>query len=408
MFIRWTISLIPGARSSDSPRAASTVVSPSTLPPVLFEIRVAEPPSGYYWVAGGPRSLEALSIGPDEPLIHQDFRVRKGTIWTFQFTRGPQRQPCAGFVSGESKILWEAFAAHADDTGRLQLPLPAEEREVALAVRESSGESAELDTGSLYLRLKWDLGFRPNEVKQIALEDQVGPAFHLIGDNNNTASLTSPGSQIEPVIDNGRLVIRVMMPVRGALDLGAVTGQVLDDRDRPVPGARVGLAASGDFVSNELRHQSTTNAEGRYRLRDIPRREIHGEPLAFQIVVVKDGYAGQVSPPQTLKEDTSPRYQVLDPIRLTPGIAISGTVIDHRGQPVAGARVLSSRPLRYRGLSARSQTARTDDDGRFTLHDLERGLTQLTASDAFVIGGPSDVRVGIAQSVLLQLPKPRR
>ena len=78
-----------------------------------------------------------------------------------------------------------------------------------------------------------------------------------------------------------------------------------------------------------------------HRLRDIPRRKIDGEPLTFQIVVVKEGYAGFVSALFTLKEGTTEKLQVVDPIRLEPGVAVGGIVVDHRGQPVAGARMTS-------------------------------------------------------------------
>ena len=64
-------------------------------------------------------------------------------------------------------------------------------------------------------------------------------------------------------------MIRVAVPHRDSNDFGAVTGQVFDDKGQPIPGVRVGLATTRYRVSDELRHQSTTNAEGRYR-RDIP------------------------------------------------------------------------------------------------------------------------------------------
>ena len=168
----------------------------------------------------------------------------------------------------------------------------------------------------------------------------------------------------------------------------------------------MGLAATRYRISNELRHQSTTTAEGRYRLRDIPRRRIDGEPFAFQIVVAKQGYAGFVSPSLTLNKGTTDKLQVVDSIRLEPGVAMSGIVVDHRGQPVAGARVRTSKPISQSGLSANLPTVVADKSGRFTLHDLQRGMTQLTAYDGVAFSVGRYVWVGSSRSILLQLPEP--
>ncbi len=95
--------------------------------------------------------------------------------------------------------------------------------------------------------------------------------FRLI-DAHEAAATLQAGASIVPVNENGKLVIRVDVLYRNLEDFGALTGQVLDDQSQPLAGVRVGLAASTPTrVSNDLRHQSTTNAQGRYRLRDIPR-----------------------------------------------------------------------------------------------------------------------------------------
>ena len=107
-------------------------------------------------------------------------------------------------------------------------------------------------------------------------------------------------------------------------------------------------------ISTELRHQSTTDAEGRYRLRDIPRRGIAGEELAFEIIAVKEGFADHVSLPVDLKENANEKLQVVDPIRMSLGVAVSVMVIDHLGKPTPGVHVLNRKALRYRGLLARS------------------------------------------------------
>ena len=186
---------------------------------------------------------------------------------------------------------------------------------------------------------------------------------------------------------------------------------MVDDHDRPIAGVKVGMITGGSHVSSELRHQSTTNAEGQYRLREIPRRAIDGRPLELQILLAKEGYASFVSPSRTLKENATEKLEVVEPIRLERGGSMSGIVVDHRGQPVAGARVLTSLDVRYRGLDDHMARVRTDEKGRFTIRDLPRGSPRLIASDGKTSSSTIHLRLGNSNPVVcLQLPesRPRR
>ncbi len=378
------------------------------LPAGSVQVEIAEAPVGYYWVRKGPGWMDSLRIGPDEPAVQREYRVRKGTVWDFQFIRGAQRKPAPVFLSALDISSRKSFEAQADHAGRLHFALPSEGGHVALYVRESSESSHhQLKTGFLLMGLTWEPNFLPGELKEIARLEHRGNGFRLIDPTEKSSAVLMTAAPIEPVVENGRLVIRVALPDRDTQDLGAVTGQVLDDLNRPIPGALVGLAATDYHVSRELRHQSTTNAEGWYRLRDIPRRGIDGKPLKFQIVATKERRAGFVSPELAFKEGTTGKFQVVDPIRLKPGVAISGIVVDHRGKPVAGARVHSNKPVPHIGLSESLQTVRTDGNGRFTLLDLRPGMTQLIVNDGTALSAWQHVMAGQSPPVLLQLPEER-
>ena len=76
-----------------------------------------------------------------------------------------------------------------------------------------------------------------------------------------------------PVKENGKLVIRVPILHRDAKDFAALTGQILDEKGQPIPGPRVGLwAPETPPEPGESHFKAITDREGRYRLRDIPRR----------------------------------------------------------------------------------------------------------------------------------------
>jgi RNA polymerase sigma factor (sigma-70 family) len=371
------------------------------LPVGRVHVEVAEPPAGYYWFRRGPGWVDSLLIAADVAEIHREYHVREGTVWDFQFARGKKLEPVRGFVSGIDVRSHEAFEARADDTGRVHFTLPSEGRVAALTVRESSPSTPQLDTGSFHLRLSWESDFRPADVQQIVEDPRDGHGIRLIDAEQRSATLFT-AAPIEPVIENGKLVIRVILPDRELGDFAAVTGQVLDAEDRPVRGARVGLVATRARVSNELQHQSTTNAEGRYRLRDMPRRGIDGKLLSFQIVVAKAGYAGFVSPPIPFNERTGENPQLVEPIRLKPGVVISGIVVDHRGFPVGGASVYTTKPVPYSGLSDTMPTVRADEAGRFTMDYLRTGKTQLTAFDSLGHTVTKQLLVESSQTVVLQ------
>ena len=290
------------------------------------------------------------------------------------------------------------------------MTLPVQGQAVTFSFRESAPFSPLADTGSLTARLFWDTGFRPDEIQEVSSADGTVRGFRVIDANEKTATLRAE-SPIELINDKGRLVIRVALPDRKSRDFGAITGQVVDDHDRPIAGVKVGMTTGGFHVSSELRHQSTTNAEGQYRLREIPRRAIDGRRLELQILLAKEGYASFVSPSLTLKENATEKLELVEPIRLERGGSMSGIVVDHRGQPVAGARVLTSLDVRYRGLDDHMARVRTDEKGRFTIRDLPRGSTRLIASDGKTSSSTIHLRLGNSNPVVcLQLPesRPRR
>ena len=67
------------------------------------------------------------------------------------------------------------------------------------------------------------------------LADKPSRGFRLIDANEKSATLQA-AALIEPVNANGRLVIHLAVPDRDSKDFGALTGQVLDDNDRPIAG----------------------------------------------------------------------------------------------------------------------------------------------------------------------------
>ena len=375
------------------------------LPAGIVSVEIVECPRGYYWVRKSPGFADSFAMGAEQE-IHREYLVRKGTTWDIHFTRGAEGKPAPGYVCGGNIEWTEQFEAFADERGQLHFTVPIDQRIVSLEVREFAHHPSRLSTGSIALVLAWEPDFQPAGAKEI-VRAAHSSGYHFIDVNTKSAEIRGKASSIQPVIENGALLIRVPLPDRDSEYFGAVTGQVLDENDRPLPGVLVGIVASNSCVSDELRHHSTTTADGRYRLRDIPRRTIDGKLFEFQIVLAKEGYTGVVSPTLVFKADNAAKFQLLDPIQLRPGAGISGTVIDHRGRPVAGARVRANKPIPYSGLSEKIQTAWTDINGRFTLRDLRRGMALLSASSG-ALEAQERVMVGSTPTVLIQFPETKR
>ncbi len=97
-----------------------------------------------------------------------------------------------------------------------------------------------------------------------------------------------------------------------------------------------------------------------------------GSRVNVFVVATKDGYAGVDSPRVALPPGTDDSPRVLDPIRLAPGFSLSGRVVDPQGRPVAGAWVDVRGPY-----ALHAQSVRTDEQGRFRVPNLPKGLVSL-------------------------------
>ncbi len=90
------------------------------------------------------------------------------------------------------------------------------------------------------------------------------------------------------------------------------------------------------------------------------------------VVVTKDGYAGVDSQSITLPSNDGDKPPALEPLRLEPGMSLSGTVVDPAGRPAIGVWV------EVRGSYALGQqSSRTDEKGHFRVKNLPNGVVNL-------------------------------
>ena len=377
------------------------------VPAGNIRVRVSDPPPGYL-VASIQEAPAILTVGPDHPAINRDFRVRKGAIWTFRFARGSDQKPTSGYVAanGPGNRRGIQSRAQADEHGLARLTLPTEGGKISLAVSESAPWLNELQTGRLVMSLEWEPSFRPDELEEITRLAGKDRLFRLIDADGKAATLQVPDA-FEPTNDKGMLVIRVAIPYRDSKDFTVITGQVLDEQGRPVAGARVGITAMVRRDPNALTTIATTDRQGRYRIRDIPRRAIDGRTLALRIVVTKEGYAGLESPSLTLKEGESDRPHIVDPVVLVRGVSLGGIALDHRGRPLAGTWIEAYQPLVNDGRSGPLQLTQTDGEGRFTFQHFHQGVVQLFLAQGNMFKYWTYLADGSPEEARLMLPEKR-
>jgi len=149
--------------------------------------------------------------------------------------------------------------------------------------------------------------------------------------------------------------------------------------DEPVRRATVHLHSSDSESPN---YQATTDAEGRFEIKDI-------EPGRYALQVERDGFRVQrlgigrlwVRSRESLPVVLSPGQKLDILAFLVPGGVLAGRVLDADGEPVSNVAVQALRNAFYSGKRRLlpAQTAQTNDLGEFRLHGLRAGSYYLKA-----------------------------
>ncbi len=158
------------------------------------------------------------------------------------------------------------------------------------------------------------------------------------------------------------------------LDSGlTIAGVVQEEQGAPVAGAKISFTGPGlDSTKREnvaLYSRASvihTDASGHFVSRQMPSSADHG----IGVVVSHPDFAAQWLP-AALPESLRTNWVIV----LTRGMPLPGRVVSAQGGPVGGATVLASEPHGGADVSARS-----DDEGSFTLAHMPLGLAQLVVS----------------------------
>ena len=346
------------------------------------------PPPGY-WLANTEQWLDDMAFGPESPMQRRDYLLRRGTTWVFRVPKSPGH-------GALSVVVWSGtFRAMVDDQGLAHLTLPSEGGRFAVALTNTA-RGVTIDTPPR---------FQPDRLKDISSVKGKDRHFRLTDTEGRSATILAP-VPIEPINENGRLTIRVAPPVSVASDDGELVGQVVDPLGRPIAEADLALSVSLGPSAQKWKDkgpQWTTDEQGRYALRGVPRHALDGRPARLNVMVTKRGFAPAMSP--EIRFDPAAKGKPLEvaPIRLQPGVELRGVVVDHRELPVVGAWVHpTSHSFGSSGLPL--QAGRTDEKGRFVSRNLFPGPTGLAVSYGKLKVNHSYLADGSPEEVRIQLP----
>jgi protocatechuate 3,4-dioxygenase beta subunit len=326
------------------------------------------PPIGYLRSGSGSEQIAFTKTAPEASL---NFRARRGTRWDFKVTNGPTGETVPGTVTAfsRSRPTGGICRSQKGQDGLQVLTLPSEFGEMSILIQK------EIKGGSFSsLRLEWDDHFQPEAIKSIERVPGDAIRYRLTDLSGNSATLATT-DLAEAKMARGKLVIDVPLPAPDPKNLVELIGQVVDEEGKPIADALVTLEyvldTAGPHLSENLRPQTKTNSQGKYRFSAIERLFSAGKPCAVRLSVSREGFAGIESAPFQLEPPVG-RPQNAGLIRLASGLSITGIVKDPQGNPVFGAWVAATKSDALVG-----QPTKTDENGHFTVRNLPAGLVSL-------------------------------
>ena len=172
---------------------------------------------------------------------------------------------------------------------------------------------------------------------------------------------------------------------------GAISGRVINQRGEPI------LCASVRLLNRGVSPVVSTDAQGRFEFTGLPAGRYGLETTKILHLTSRYG-SDRSRQPSTQISLTGSRVLTNVDLVLPTGSAITGTVVDEAGEPVAGILIRALKPrgsaeVRFATSAFGAQPQRTDDRGRFRLFGLLPGTYFISASMDGVMG------LGLAQTI---------
>jgi len=153
-----------------------------------------------------------------------------------------------------------------------------------------------------------------------------------------------------------------------------IAGNVFDmATSKPLANARIAVERLKAQAEYETVVTGQTDAEGRFRIEKVPAG-------TYRVTASAEGYAALVAGYERLVKDG---YLPFDDIELAPEAAVSGSVTDDAGKPIAEATVHLAETMGINGMGYRLVTrawTTTDAEGRFEMNAVPTGYGRVLCS----------------------------
>ena len=188
----------------------------------------------------------------------------------------------------------------------------------------------------------------------------------------------APGSTVLVVVFAFSVMAQAQQPAPkekpGPASSGTISGKVVNENGQPLPNVQVYVRPFGTNANPNI---AVTDREGTFEVSGL-------DPVSYSVSAIAPAYVPPIREPQSLP----PRYRPGDSVTLTliKGGAVTGTVTNSVGEPVAGiaVRVQMIRDVNGRIVPRGAATERlTDDRGVYRIYRLMTGTYVVSA------GGPT-------------------
>jgi thiol-disulfide isomerase/thioredoxin len=352
-----------------------------------------QPPPGFRM---GDFAYQGLAATPTQPVVHWDYEVLPAISWPLRVVDSATGQPVVGAHVACSSAQGGHTPGTTDAEGRANATTVPEGGDYTVMVLPKSMDIAKLVRASL----KAPKGISPAEIALVKPGNEPGD-FELSAQSGQTVRVS--GFHAVSLAD-GQLLLELQLPAGKPEPAGppatiAISGRIVDAARQGLAGASVGLSVGQGQSSAMTDDATTSDADGRFQLDNLPADYATNRDWRLGLVVTAAGYAGVDSRNLrlTLPADDSRVCDVGD-ITLAPEVTVTLRVLDVNGVPAWGASVEPSR-----SYAARSQATRTDSQGLCVLHGLSSGIQEASvrfgdqyANSRLVVDGrgePRDVRL---------------
>ncbi len=330
-------------------------------------------PAGYY--TQDPKTFGTVLTTAAESRVVRDFVLQPGSPWRMELhgvTLPADKPPFFSALRDPERQLvstGEVITMTGDARGKAVLTIPPAggRYRFACGLPASPGRH-EIPPANLEI----DDHFDPRQIQGVPEPLADRKAVRL----RDAAGRSAVVERADVVVEAGQAVLRFQAQRLPTASAFVLRGAAVDEAGKPVVGAKFTAAFRSGRGGSMSQLEATTDAQGKFELRDLLLPEsFFGPEGRISMIVVKAGMHGEETKALNLLEVKKDGSGDFGTVVLKPGRTLRGKVVDENGRPLHGAVVTNmTNYFLYGHLQSR-----TDAEGRFVMPDLSFGSQKISA-----------------------------